>query len=128
MFPSISHHMVFRPIYRELSIRGHDVTVVTPCPLEDPDLVNLSVIDLNETERERNLTKGFSSSSSTFSKINYAHRLCNEVVMDHLDNKKFQMLLNSGRQFDIVLVQALGPLPLAVAAKFKVPIVCKYFI
>ncbi|KAL3288283.1 hypothetical protein HHI36_002731 [Cryptolaemus montrouzieri] len=44
--PSISHQSVFQPIWRELSLRGHEVTVITSDPLNDPTLKNLTEIDV----------------------------------------------------------------------------------
>ncbi|KAI7815531.1 UDP-glucuronosyltransferase [Rhyzopertha dominica] len=43
--PSISHQAVFQPIWRELSLRGHQVTVITPNPLKDRHLTNLTEVD-----------------------------------------------------------------------------------
>lgn len=34
--PAVSHHQVFQPIWKELSVRGHEVVVVTPLPLKEP--------------------------------------------------------------------------------------------
>lgn len=48
-FPSISHQIVFQPIWRELSLRGHQVTVLTPNPIHDQSLTNLTEIDLSFT-------------------------------------------------------------------------------
>lgn len=44
--PSYSHQIMFQPVWRELSLRGHQVTVYTPCPLNDPTLTNLTEYDL----------------------------------------------------------------------------------
>lgn len=33
---AVSHHQVFQPIWRELSLRGHEVVVITPYPLKEP--------------------------------------------------------------------------------------------
>lgn len=33
---AVSHHQVFQPIWKELSLRGHQVVVVTPYPLKEP--------------------------------------------------------------------------------------------
>lgn len=59
---SISHQTVFQPIWKELSLRGHNVTVVTPNPLRDPSLINLIEIDVssqykNMEEFKRTLSK-----------------------------------------------------------------------
>lgn len=45
--PSVSHQVMFQPIWKELSLRGHEVTVVTPNPLNDPTLTNLTEIDIS---------------------------------------------------------------------------------
>lgn len=44
---SVSHQVVFQPIWKELSLRGHDVVVITPNPLRDPKLTNLTEIDVS---------------------------------------------------------------------------------
>ncbi|CAG9860312.1 unnamed protein product [Phyllotreta striolata] len=49
MFPSVSHQVIFQPIWKELSLRGHQVTVVTPNPLKDQSLTNLTEIDISFT-------------------------------------------------------------------------------
>ena len=34
--PAKSHHIVFRPLLEELAHRGHQLTVVSPFPVEKP--------------------------------------------------------------------------------------------
>ncbi|XP_031331317.1 UDP-glucuronosyltransferase 2B33-like [Photinus pyralis] len=46
--PAYSHNIVFRPLWRELSLRGHHVTTITTHPIGDPNLSNLTEIDLGE--------------------------------------------------------------------------------
>lgn len=45
--PSYSHQLAFQPIWRELSLRGHNVTVITANPLNDPKLINLTEINIS---------------------------------------------------------------------------------
>ncbi|KAF5275158.1 hypothetical protein FQA39_LY18665 [Lamprigera yunnana] len=45
--PSYSHQVPFQPIWKELSLRGHQVTTITTDPVKDPSLVNLKEIDLS---------------------------------------------------------------------------------
>lgn len=45
---AVSHHQVFQPIWKELSLRGHQVVVVTPYPLKDPG--NLNTLRYNFVE------------------------------------------------------------------------------
>ncbi|XP_044732699.1 UDP-glucosyltransferase 2-like [Chrysoperla carnea] len=48
--PSISHHLFYRKIIRELSLNGHEVVSITPDPMNDATLTNLTEIDIhNET-------------------------------------------------------------------------------
>lgn len=35
-FPGISHHRVYWPLLKELAIRGHNVTMVSPFQMADP--------------------------------------------------------------------------------------------
>lgn len=46
--PSISHHLFFRPIIRELSFRGHEVISISADPMNDPKLTNLTEIDVHK--------------------------------------------------------------------------------
>ncbi|KAK5637757.1 hypothetical protein RI129_000057 [Pyrocoelia pectoralis] len=45
--PSYSHQVVFQPLWRELSLRGHQVTTLTTDPIKDSTLTNLTEIDLH---------------------------------------------------------------------------------
>ncbi|KAJ8959692.1 hypothetical protein NQ318_021883 [Aromia moschata] len=45
--PSYSHQIVYTPLWKELSLRGHNVTVITTNPVRDPKLVNLTEIDIH---------------------------------------------------------------------------------
>ncbi|KAB0790863.1 hypothetical protein PPYR_14950 [Photinus pyralis] len=44
--PGYSHQAFFKPFWRELSLRGHQVTTITTHPIKDAKLVNLTEIDL----------------------------------------------------------------------------------
>ncbi|KAJ8959703.1 hypothetical protein NQ318_021895 [Aromia moschata] len=46
--PFFSHQIAFTQIWRELSLRGHQVTLVTTVPQNDPNLVNLTEIDMSD--------------------------------------------------------------------------------
>lgn len=45
--PSYSHHVSFQPVWRELSVRGHNVTIITANPMNDHELTNLTEIDIS---------------------------------------------------------------------------------
>lgn len=44
--PSYSHQLFFRPIFLELSKRGHELTIITPNPMPNPPK-NIKQIDVN---------------------------------------------------------------------------------
>lgn len=44
--PSHSHNLVYRTIYKELCLRGHEIVAFTPDPLNDSSLVNLTEVDI----------------------------------------------------------------------------------
>ncbi|KAL3288264.1 hypothetical protein HHI36_002712 [Cryptolaemus montrouzieri] len=65
-FPSISHQYIFRAIVKELSLRGHDITFITPNPMKDSTLNNIEEIDISGTYRiyqEFDLKEAFTLSS-----------------------------------------------------------------
>lgn len=45
--PSVSHQVVYRALTLELNRRGHNLTVITPNPIKDPDLKNYREIDVS---------------------------------------------------------------------------------
>jgi glucuronosyltransferase len=44
--PLFIHQIIYHSLCRELSLRGHQVTVITPFPLDDPTLTNLTEISI----------------------------------------------------------------------------------
>lgn len=123
--PSISHQIVFQPIWKELSLRGHEVVVMTPNPLNDPSLVNLTEIDLGFLYRQmedfkvdaskrikhwdmtEQLIPFFTTTTEEF--FNYSEVL--EIIKDNETT------------FDVVLAEAVMPTTFAFAAKFKCPLI-----
>ncbi|KAJ8930799.1 hypothetical protein NQ314_016376, partial [Rhamnusium bicolor] len=47
--PSYSHQVAFRPIWKELSKRGHDITLLTTDPMNDSKYKNIREIDLSKS-------------------------------------------------------------------------------
>lgn len=123
---SFSHQIVYQPIWRELSLRGHKVTVVTPNPLNDFTLKNLTEIDIGPPlyERVKELNKKFTSKPS--------HWLLNPLFLyNYVDsveiifkNPQVAALIRDQTQtFDLVLAEYGIAIGSAFAAKFKCPLV-----
>lgn len=122
---SVSHQIVFQPIWRELSLRGHEVTVLSTNPLNDPSLANLTEIDLSFMYKVTESFKGDLSKGmdhwklierfgTTFTKIR-AKIFSSEAVQD--------LIKDDSKSYDVVIAEMMDPTTYAFAAKFKCPII-----
>lgn len=125
-FPSISHQLVFQPIWKELSLRGHEVTVLTPNPLKDPSLTNLTEIDLSfqyktfEKLMMRLSTKGTNHWSMM---SNFATGITENVRELLFSDTILNFINDNTSSYDVVLVEAVDPAAYAFAAKFGCPVI-----
>lgn len=121
--PSYSHQVAYQPLWRELSLRGHQVTVLTTNPMNDPSLVNLTEIDLG-------------SSYEDFGKI--VHKLGDsyfngmDVYFDGMVNiteNQFKhpqlqkIIRDESAHFDVLLVEFITPTFFALGERFKCPVI-----
>lgn len=128
MTPSYSHQVVFQPIWKELSLRGHEVTVLTPNPLKDSTLTNLTEIDLSFSYKTwdnysiATLGTKEHSTSEEVKKLSEAYLAVSEVQLAH---PEFQELLknNTKYQFDLILVEFLWPVMYAFKDIYNCPMV-----
>lgn len=127
IFPtaSISHQVAYQPIWKELSLRGHEVTVITPNPLKDPTLTNLTEIDVSS------MYKMFSDVTATFSSevtprdildiLVYFQTTGWEEIMSN--EEVIHLLKDDTKKFDLVMVEFLSALPGVFAYKYKCPLI-----
>ncbi|KAK9892156.1 hypothetical protein WA026_018359 [Henosepilachna vigintioctopunctata] len=126
-FPSISHQYVFRELVKELSLRGHEVTFITTNPIGDPNLKNLSEIDvsgayqvfnkydLSEINREK---YGLIHISTYFRNFNH------DIITIEMKTKDVQEVLKKPEDFyDLILIEAHSPISFGLGHKFKAPMV-----
>ncbi|XP_057664770.1 UDP-glucosyltransferase 2-like isoform X1 [Diorhabda carinulata] len=127
--PAVSHQRVFQPIWRELSLRGHEVIVVTPKPLKDPSLVNLTEIDVGGSNNELIQRHGF---QFFMNKQNGIHTKIPKIFNMHYDfaeailkNDQFIKIYNNTEEnFDVVIAQTyISPILYSLAAKFRAPLI-----
>ncbi|KAJ8970379.1 hypothetical protein NQ314_001291 [Rhamnusium bicolor] len=126
--PTISHQSVFQSLWKELSLRGHTVTVITPNPLKDPSLINLTEIDINYTYEimERHGFQFFMSKElPIYTKIPRIFSLNYELSEEILKNGEFIKLYNnSNEKFDLIIAQTyVCPIMYSLSAKMKAPII-----
>ncbi|KAK4872335.1 hypothetical protein RN001_014364 [Aquatica leii] len=118
--PSYSHQIVFRPLWRELSLRGHQVTLLTTDPIYDLTLTNLTEINLNFTYK---LMPEFISqllnTSLMFSFKVYTNNFISHVD-SHLQHPEVQKLIKEG-SFDLVIAECFTSISFAFAKIFQCP-------
>ncbi|XP_050315571.1 UDP-glycosyltransferase UGT4-like [Anthonomus grandis grandis] len=119
MTPSYSHQIVFQPIWRELSLRGHEVTVYTPSPLNDPSLTNLTEYDLGFSFKQmQDKEKAAFDASKWFD-------IFLKVSEAQLNHPYMQDLINNvdNKTYDLLLVEYLWQPFYAFKEIYKVPMV-----
>ncbi|KAJ8952310.1 hypothetical protein NQ318_017203 [Aromia moschata] len=100
--PSYSHQVAFAELWKELSLRGHHVTLVTTDPRNDPNLPNL---------REINMRRSYRIWSET------------DITEDQLRQPELQELIHESNKFkfDLVMVEVFYPELIAFAKIYKCP-------
>lgn len=123
--PSMSHQAVFQPVWKELSLRGHQVTVITPNPLRNLSLTNLTEIDVSEAYRIQEQTDKSLSNSTGWKDVMEIAFFLNQPVYEYmLQHPEVSKLIEGGRNsFDLLMIEFVQPLFFAFAAKMKVPVV-----
>lgn len=122
--PSVSHQIVYQPIWKELSLRGHAVTVLTPSPLQDPQLTNLMEIDLSfmyENDIDASKIIGKITHWDMLNFVIPAHDNLYGKILSHPDVNS--MLNNISVHFDLVIAEFSQPTVSAFAYKYKCPLI-----
>ena len=127
MFPSISHQIVYQPIWKELSLRGHNVTVVTPNPLNDPSLTNLTEISVHFTYdflKQTKIQELMSKDVNVFQNLDAIFRFMDAIAEAELNSTQFKQLIDDqSKQFDLILIECFHPVMYALSGRFKAPII-----
>lgn len=132
-YPAASHQAIYQPIWRELSLRGHEVTAITVTPLRDPNLKNLTEIDIGSifkiTQRS-DVTKVFSKENSFWYTLYSGKHLVGEFLEEMFSNVGVRELINSKQTFDVVIVEPLSEVVFAFGERFKAPVIgeCVFFL
>ncbi|KAI4472693.1 hypothetical protein M0802_016568 [Mischocyttarus mexicanus] len=130
--PSYSHQIVFHSICKNLSLRGHQVTLVTTNPMTDTDLTNFTQIDI-------------SYSYKLMTKLNFLENRNDHIWQDLLGTSLFDLTQklsenvfiqpdfkkiyapDSKEKFDLVIVEAIAtPAIYAFGHRFQAPLIGIY--
>lgn len=121
---AISHQIVYQPIWKELSLRGHEVTVITPNPLKDAKLTNLTEIDLSYLYQFRDHDWAVASGMDHWKITKLIHKASPPLAEELFRNPEVQSLIhNTSKQFDVVLAEYVIPFVGVFAARFKCPLI-----
>ncbi|XP_076257901.1 UDP-glycosyltransferase UGT5-like isoform X1 [Rhynchophorus ferrugineus] len=126
--PAVSHQATFQPIAKALSLRGHEVISVTPRPINDPTLTNLTEINTNKTY-DIILGHGFeffmSKENTVQYKIQKIFAMYYEIAEAIFENKEFKAIYqNPQEKFDLIIAQIyISPTMFALSNKFDAPVI-----
>ncbi|KAB0791458.1 hypothetical protein PPYR_03258 [Photinus pyralis] len=125
--PAYSHQAVFKPLWRELSLRGHQVTTITTHPLKDPKLTNLTEIDLSVFTKspDKGLKQMMEDSRlNIFEKTRRMFALIVDMVDMQLAHPAVRELLDDkNAKFDLVIMEHLWDSVLPFAVRFNCPFI-----
>lgn len=127
--PSYSHQIVFRPLWKELSRRGHHVTLLTTNPMNDSSLVNITEVDWRYAydlwNTKHNVAEMMSNYQSNL--LNVADRfvdMMSDIVDQELSHPQVQSLIRDpDTKFDLVMVEYLYPSMSVLSERFKCPFI-----
>lgn len=121
--PAVSHQSAFQPIWKELSLRGHQVTVITPNPLNEIDLVNLTEIDIGFTYqvwKEIDISNMRRELSNAFSTLYYFHKVHERSIEMSMKIDAVQNILKKDPgYFDLILIESHSPILFGLKHKLK---------
>lgn len=121
-FPLLSHQTPFQPLWRELSLRGHKVTVLTSHPVRDLALINLTEIDLSfstQVAHKLRIFENFINGVNLFESAQLINKFMKDVISVQLESEELQTLVTPNQKFDIVLLDVNMPVYLGFVWKFN---------
>ncbi|XP_056632311.1 UDP-glycosyltransferase UGT4-like [Diorhabda sublineata] len=120
---SYSHQITFQPLWTELSLRGHNVTVITTDPLNNASLNNCREIDISEIyDLFRNIQfyETISVNPVYFWKIVLLLKnICLELTTTLIENEELNAIKNE--HFDLVIAEAHFPSIVGFIGHYKCP-------
>lgn len=126
--PGKSHFDVFKPLLKELALKGHEVTVVSHFPLEKPIK---NYVDINLSEKTNSVLVDViplemipSGKLHTYFEPILIHGMGRQSCEDGLQNKQVQQLLKSNKAFDVALIEMFNTHCFAgIIKKLNIPFV-----
>uniref|UniRef100_A0A1Y1NNN5 UDP-glucuronosyltransferase n=1 Tax=Photinus pyralis TaxID=7054 RepID=A0A1Y1NNN5_PHOPY len=127
--PSISHQVVFQPFFRELSLRGHEVTALTTDPMRDPKLSNLTEIDLHFSYRiwnEHIMKNALKFKTNPIGATIDFYKSTIDIQDEQLRHPSVQALIRGEEKFDLIIIESIMPALFGFVHKFKCPYIMMF--
>lgn len=128
--PSFSHQNAYRPLWIELSLKGHQVVLLTTDPMKNANLVNLTEVDWHgayDVFSNQDLVSEKFNLYDSFKILTYLDNLVaiSNAVLDYeINHPDVQKLLtNKNENFDLVIGEFLIPEVIAFAFHFDCPFI-----
>lgn len=122
-----SHQLQLSLLYKELSLRGHQVIAITTSPFNDKRLINLTEINVGYINRHvQNITFAKQMAErNTFLNIYGFFNGLGDVAEEIISDSRVQKLLNDDNEhFDLVIVEwCAHPAFAALSQRFKSPLI-----
>ncbi|KAK2579371.1 hypothetical protein KPH14_003236 [Odynerus spinipes] len=126
--PAYSHQITYRSLWRELHARGHELVIVTPYPIGDPNLTNYTEIYFDVALEKLNevdfgvITRRLTLAETRVNVNNLCHFLT-EKLLEFPDFRKFYVP-ESNEKFDAVIVETiLSPVFFLLGERFDAPLI-----
>ncbi|CAH1390771.1 unnamed protein product [Nezara viridula] len=127
--PLYSHTNTFMPVFKELAIRGHNVTMVSPYPQKD-SIPNWTEVIINGTAAEEKLGSAVKQmvGLNRYRFFSFIARVLSELMEVTFQEETLQNLIKAeDLQFDLVIIEPFVSEPLvAFGHKLNVPVVNIY--
>ncbi|RZC42691.1 2-hydroxyacylsphingosine 1-beta-galactosyltransferase-like [Asbolus verrucosus] len=125
--PFYSHQSFFQPVWRELSLRGHEVTVITTNPLKNVTLTNLKQIDLSFTYKlvyeDHDMQHVINTESNLLKLMKHVFFIMNNMTSEQLQHPQIRELIKDDDNFDVMIVEAHVPAWFGFAKKYNCPVI-----
>ncbi|KAL0860384.1 hypothetical protein ABMA27_009783 [Loxostege sticticalis] len=127
--PSISHQVAFRPLSLELAKRGHEVVVITADPIfpngnAPKNLTEIDVHDLSYNLFKKMLTEGLFTGRGQNELFVTSVKLMTVLIEEQMKSNAVQEILkDTTKKFDLVIVEAYLEATLGLSHLYKVPVI-----
>ncbi|KAK9885996.1 hypothetical protein WA026_014782 [Henosepilachna vigintioctopunctata] len=124
---SYSHQIAFRPIWKALAKRGHEIVLMTTDPMEETE--NIRQIDMSfsyEILKERNFNSLMTNEvqNSLIRILTIISDIFHDIIFKQIKLPEVQQIINNkSEHFDLIMIELVFPIHLGLVEKIKAPVI-----